>query len=172
MITRDPAHAKPLDVQHELAVAPTEGQLTNSEKPPELVLAIPMTGLGGQTVAFDNNFGSVYNAKADWDAWGYVPAQHIGKPILGLRYHYANTNPNEYKKVKTLELWYYTGSVWVHHVTLSCKYPVAPWPSFEDFDLFANPMPNPTGLVRIIGRGTWDQFSYRWVTECQFKVLA
>ena len=171
MLTPDRAHARPLDAQHELAVAPVGAGVSNSVVPLELVLAIPMTGISGQTEAFDNNFGSVYNAKADWDARGTLPAQHIGKPILGLRYHFANTPPNEYKKSKTLELWYFNGATWVHHTTLNCKYPVAPWPSFEDFDLFSNPLPNPTGLVRIIGRGSWDQYSYRWVSECRFLVF-
>lgn len=171
MLTLDRAHGKALDLQHKLEVAEASVQVTESLIPPKLVFAVPMTGLGGVTAAFDNNTGSWFNEKSDWDAWGYVPAQHKGKPILRLRYHYVNWNPNEYKKVKTLELWYYTGTAWVHHVTLSTKYPAAPWPTYEDFDLFTNPMPNPTGLVRIIGRNSWDQYGYRWVSECQFSVI-
>ena len=172
MLNLDVAHVIPVDVSHKLEVSATACQLTNSEEPPTLVFATTMTNIGGITAVFDNNTGSVFNDKYDWDGWGKVPAQHVGKPILGLRYHYANAFPNEYKKSKALELWYHNGSAWVHHVTLNCKYPATPWPAFEDFDLFSNPMPNPTGQVRIIGRGSWDQYSYRWVSECQLQVLA
>lgn len=47
MLNLDVAHVIPVDVSHKLEVSATACQLTNSEKPPTLVFATPMTNIGG-----------------------------------------------------------------------------------------------------------------------------
>lgn len=43
-------------------------------------------------------------------------------------------------------------------------------PTYQEFDFRDDPMPNPTGKVRVVGRGSWDPYGYRWVSECRFLV--
>ena len=74
---------------------------------PEIVSA--WTNLGGTTQAFDG-MGSVYNAKADWDAQATMPLRHVGKPVRSLTYFYVNDSINYGKKVRYLDLYYWDGA--------------------------------------------------------------
>lgn len=133
---------------------------------PEIVSA--WTNLGGNVQAFDG-MGSVYNAKADWDAQATMPLQHVGKPVRSLTYFYVNDSINYGKKVRYLDLYYWDGAKWVFHKTFNSTAPYIGGPSSETHEL-AEYMPNPTGRIRVIGRGSWDQYSYRWVSEIRVNV--
>lgn len=134
---------------------------------PEIVAS--WTNLGGTTQAFDGNVGSVYNAKADWDAQATMPLQHVGKPVRSLTYFYANDAINYGKKVRFLDLYYWDGAKWVFHRTFNSSVPYVGGPTSETHEL-AEYMPNPTGRIRVIGRGMWDQYGYRWVSEIRVTV--
>lgn len=129
------------------------------------------TNLGGTTQAFDGNggFGNVYNVKADWDAQATMPAQHIGKPLRSLTYYYVNDGVNYGKKVRYLDVYYWDGAKWVFHTTFNSSVPTAGGPTFEVHQ-FTDLMPNPTGRIRVVGRGSWDQYGYRWVSEIRVTV--
>lgn len=129
------------------------------------------TALAGATQAFDGNggWGDVFNAKYDWDASATMPAQHIGKPVRSLTYYYPNDSVNYGKKVRYLDLYYWDGAKWVFHKTFTSTAPTVGGPTFETHEL-ADYMPNPTGRIRVVGRGSWDQYSYRWVTEIRVTV--
>lgn len=167
----DAAHSKALDAAVNITSVAVAAAVRNSALPPTIGYAIPMTSLGGDTLIFDGNMSSGFNQKRDWDGWGTVPAAHIGKPILGVTYYFTNVSPNHTKKVLFLDLYYHNGTAWVLHTTIACKPYELNGPTSEDYDLTALPMPNPTGKVRIVGRGTADQFAYRWVDECRVKVV-
>ena len=166
----DSAHSKALDAAVDMKSVPVVVAVKNTANPPTIGYAIPMASLAGDTVVFDGNMTSGFNQKRDWDGQGTVPAAHIGKPILGVTYYYSNASPNHTKKVLFLDLYYHNGTSWVLHTTLTCLPYELNGPISEDYDLTGNPMPNPTGKVRIVGRGTVDPFSYRWVDECRVKV--
>lgn len=134
---------------------------------PEIVAS--WTNLGGVTQAFDGNIGSVYNTKADWDAQATMPLQHVGKPVRSLTYFYANDAINYGKKVRFLDLYYWDGAKWVFHKTFNSSVPYVGGPTSETHEL-AEYMPNPTGRIRVIGRGMWDQYGYRWVSEIRVTV--
>lgn len=129
------------------------------------------TNLGGVAAAFDGNggFGSIYNEKADWDAQATMNAAHIGKPIRSLTYFYPNDSINWGKKVRFLDLYYWDGAKYVFHKTLNSSVPSYLGPTSETHEL-TEFMPNPTGRIRVIGRGSWDQYSYRWVSEIRVTV--
>ena len=133
---------------------------------PEIVSS--WTNLGGTTQAFDG-MGSVYNAKADWDAQATMPLRHVGKPVRSLTYFYVNDSINYGKKVRYLDLYYWDGAKWVFHKTFNSTAPRVGGPTSETHEL-AEYMPNPTGRIRVVGRGSWDQYTYRWVSEIRVTV--
>ena len=133
---------------------------------PEIVSS--WTNLGGTTQAFDG-MGSVYNAKADWDAQATMPLQHVGKPVRSLTYYYVNDSINYGKKVRYLDLYYWDGAKWVFHKTFNSTAPRVGGPSSETHEL-TEYMPNPTGRIRVVGRDSWDQYGYRWVSEIRVTV--
>ena len=55
------------------------------------------------------------------------------------------------------------------HKTFNSTAPIAGGPTSETHEL-AEYMPNPTGRIRVIGRGSWDQYGYRWVSEIRVTV--
>lgn len=144
---------------------------------PVAELVLGYTWVGGDRAPFDNNFSysdgtvGMYNQKRDWDSQAQLPAKYDNKPLVGLTYWYANDATNYAKKVKQLLLYYWSGTAWILHATLNTTAPTSGGPLSQEFDLRENPMPNPTGKVRIIGRNSWDTNSYRWVTECRFTAL-
>lgn len=141
----------------------------------ELILGY--TWVGGDRAVFDNNFNYVdgtsgcFNQKRDWDSQAQLPAKYDNKPLVAVTYWYANDATNYGKKVRQLLLYYWDGTTWILHATLGCTVPTSGGPNSQEFNLSANPMPNPTGKVRIVGKGTWDSNSYRWCAECRFTAL-
>lgn len=138
-------------------------------KSAEPVTVAQWTSLSGTTVAMDGSLSTVYNAKADWDVQGTMPAELVERPVISLQYWFANDATNYGKKVRFLDVYYWTGTAWVLHTTLTSSTPTSGGPTAQEH-VFSSPMPNPTGRIRVVGRGTWDQFSYRWVTEVTVTV--
>lgn len=123
---------------------------------------------------YSNAFNGVFNQERNWDCNAVMDAEHVGKPIIGVRYWFAPIGqPNGHKKTRYLDLYYWDGNKWVLHMRWQTAYPSAL--SVEDLDLTGNPMPNPTGRIRINGINNWGNvngsFNYRWVSECTVRVL-
>ena len=136
--------------------------------------------VSGDVAVFDMNWNysnavnGVFNQERNWDGQATMEVEHAGKPIIGARYWFAPIGyPNGHKKVKFIDLYYWDGNVWVFHMTWNTAYPSAA--SDEILDLTGNPMPNPTGRIRMIGRNNWGNvngsLNYRWVSECTVRVL-
>jgi hypothetical protein len=144
---------------------------------PALTVVTEYSYLGGDRAVFDNNFNyvdattGIFNQKRDWDGQAQLNAKWNNVPLCGLTYWYANDATNYGKKVKFLDIYYHDGTKWVLHLTLTSDTPYSGGPATQVFDFRENPMPNPTGKVRVVGRGTWDINSYRWVAECRFSVF-
>lgn len=125
--------------------------------------------------AYSNAFNGIFNGMRDWDGQATMEVEHAGKPIIGVRYWFSPIDqyPNGHKKTRYLDLYYWDGNAWIFHVTWNTAYPSAL--SVEDLDLTGNPMPNPTGRIRIRGRNNWGNvngsFNYCWVSECSVRVL-
>lgn len=146
--------------------------------PPKAELVLGYSWVGGDQAVFDNDFTDTdgvvgsFNQKRDWDSQAQLPSKYTGKPLIGLTYFYTSAYPNHMKKVKQLLLYFWDGTAWILHTTLACAVPSLGGPSSQEFDLTSNPMPNPTGKVRVVGRDTWETtYGYRFVTECRFTAL-
>lgn len=143
---------------------------------PALTAITEYSWIGGDRAVFDNNFNysdatvGCFNQKRDWDGQGQLHSRFNGVPLSGLGYWFPNDTYGYGKKVKFLDIYYYDGAKWVFFKTLTCSTPFVGGPTYQEFDFRDDPMPNPTGKVRVIGRGSWDPYGYRWVSECRFLV--
>ena len=181
MIELGKAHSKPSDLALPALVVPDANIVTA-----EAVNAFDAqwiekwNNVSGDVAVFDMNWNysnavnGVFNQERNWDGQATMEVEHAGKPIIGARYWFAPIGyPNGHKKTRYLDLYYWDGYAWIFHVTWNTAYPSAL--SVEDLDLAGNPMPNPTGRIRIRGRDNWGNvggsFSYRWVAECTVRVL-
>lgn len=130
----------------------------------------------GDVAVFDMNYkysngvNGAFNQLRDWDGQATMEDLYVGKHITGVRYWFAVDPTNANKKVRRLVLMYWNGAAWITHATLTTSAPASS--TLEEFDLTNNPMPNPTGRIRIQGKGNWANISdyYRWVTECTVRV--
>lgn len=138
------------------------------------------TQVTGDVAVFDRNWNysnavnGIFNQERWWDGQATMEAEHAGKPIIGARYWFAPIGyPNGHKKARYLDLYYWDGNAWILHTTWPTAYPSSA--SDEILDLTGNPMPNPTGRIRIRGRNNWGNvngsFNYCWVAECTVRVL-
>ena len=181
MIELGKAHSKPSDLVLPALVVPDASIVTA-----EAVNAFDAQWIekwmqvNGDVAVFDRNWAysngtnGVYNKEGWWDGQALMSAEHAGKPIIGARYWFAPIGyPNGHKKARYIDISYWDGNAWILHVTWNTAYPSAL--SVEDLDLTGNPMPNPTGWVRMRGRHNWGNvngsFNYCWCSECSVRVL-
>ena len=182
MIELGKAHSKPSDLALlELVVPDTSSITAEAVNAFDATWIEKWTQVTGDVAVFDrswtysNTINGVFNQMRDWDGQATMEVEHTGKPIIGARYWFSPIDqyPNGHKKTRYLDLYYWDGNAWILHVTWNTAYPSAL--SVEDLDLTGNPMPNPTGRIRIRGRDNWGNvdgsFNYRWVSECSVRVL-
>jgi len=181
MIELGKAHSKPSDLVLPALVVP-DAAITTAEalNAFDALWIDKWTRVTGDVAVFDRNWtysnatNGVFNQERNWDGQATMDPEHAGKPIIGARYWFAPIGqPNGHKKTRYLDLYYWDGNKWVFHVRWNTAYPSAL--SVEDLDLTGNPMPNPTGRIRINGISNWGNvngsFNYRWVSECTVRVL-
>lgn len=181
MIELGKAHSKPSDLVLPALVVP-DAAITTAEalNAFDALWIDKWTQVTGDVAVFDrswtysNAINGVFNQERNWDGQATMDPEHAGKPIIGLRYWFAPIGqPNGHKKTRYLDLYYWDGNKWVLGASLQSAYPSSL--SVEDFDLTGNPVPNPTGRIRIVGKNNWGNvngsLNYRWVAECTVRVL-
>ena len=177
MIELGKAHSKPSDLAlPQLTVPDTTIITAEAINAFDATWIEKWTQVTGDVAVFDMNYkysnavNGVFNQQRDWDGQATMEDLYIGKLVTGVRYWFAVDATNANKKVRRLVLLYWNGTAWITHATLTTSAPAAS--TMEEFDLTANPMPNPTGRIRIQGKGNWANISdyYRWVTECTVRV--
>lgn len=177
MIELSRAHNAPANIAVPTFELPlVDSRIAHAQSPDLEVWIEKWAQVTGDVAVFDMNYkysnavNGVFNQQRDWDGQATMEDLYIGKHITGVRYWFAVDATNANKKVRRLVLMYWNGAAWITHATLTTSAPAAS--TMEEFDLTNNPMPNPTGRIRIQGKGNWANISdyYRWVTECTVRV--